>query len=79
MSDCPDCAKSAERLWHAFTWTCRMCRARHVSRSPQFAASRRIGRFASGYAKLLDVARVEHDEVKQAWERDAMNRAEVPR
>jgi hypothetical protein len=83
LPPCRDCEKSARELWHGVTADCRGCQARSVGRSPQFFRARRRRQIDSDYlAVLAAVFRVNpkneeswrpaHDEVKAAFDLDAM-------
>lgn len=43
-----------------------MCRARQVARLPSFRDSEETGRLTSTYRDMLQVFRVEHEQVKDA-------------
>jgi len=48
------------------TEACPMCRARQVSRLPSYRDSEEEGRLTSTYRDMLQVFRVEHEQVKEA-------------
>lgn len=66
MTDCIDCAEAERTRWHGMTEACPMCRARQVARLPSFRDSEETGRLTSTYRDMLQVFRVEHEQVKAA-------------
>lgn len=79
MSDtCPECQRAKSEPWALFRSGCAGCRARMLSRSPQFVESRRTGKLTPAYRSLLAVALVSHDDVKAAAAEDAMGKGPCP-
>ena len=66
MTDCIDCAEAERQRWAGMTESCPMCRARQVARLPSFRDSEETGRLTSTYRDMLQVFRVEHEQVKEA-------------
>jgi len=66
LTDCIDCAEAERTRWHGMTEACPMCRARQVARLPSFRDSEETGRLTSTYRDMLQVFRVEHEQVKDA-------------
>ena len=69
-ADCIDCAEASRQRWHGMTESCPMCRARQVARLPSFRDSEETGRLTSTYRDMLQVFRVEHEQVKAAAAKD---------
>jgi len=75
MSSCPDCRDAAQQPWHGFHASCEGCTARSVSRGPHFARVRASGTQDAGYRRLLDMAGVSHQQVKDAAAADRIREA----
>lgn len=69
---CIDCTTSATQLWHAFNAKCAGCRARQISRGPDFWRCSKAGRQDSAYLALLRSLELTHEQVKTAAAADAM-------
>ena len=69
-ADCIDCAEASRQRWHGMTESCPMCRARQVARLPSFRDREETGRLTSTYRDMLQVFRVEHEQVKAAAAKD---------
>jgi hypothetical protein len=62
---CNDCRLASEKLHHGFS-DCPGCRARAVARDPRFAEARKAGRMTPEYRRMLEQAKVTHEDVKAA-------------
>jgi hypothetical protein len=78
---CPACTAAATTPhWGVFHAECRGCCARSIARSPQFFEARTTGTQTRKYRALLEQIGglvsppVTHNEVRAAFEADAMNR-----
>lgn len=66
MTTYTDCRAAAKQPWHGFHASCEGCTARSVSRGPHFARVRKAGVLDAEYRRLLDMAGVSHQQVKDA-------------
>ena len=67
---CADCQTAQARPWHGFTSTCQSCKARMLSRSPEFVESRRQNKQVNGYRAALRQCGVTHADVLAAAQTD---------
>ena len=63
---CIDCLKASKRRWHGFSYPCRGCAARALSRSPQFRRIQQSGKQDQAYRLALQQMGVSHEDVKAA-------------
>ena len=73
---CEECVKASQQPWNMFRSDCQGCKARGLSRGPDFTMSRKAGRQSEAYRHVLGLLGLSHDEVKTAFKMDAMNRKE---
>jgi hypothetical protein len=71
---CPDCTAATQKLWHGFALDCPGCKARAISRGPNFRDAKASGRQGWKYRQELTAFAVEHQQVVAAAGHDAMNR-----
>ena len=71
---CDACTESAARQWFVFHADCQGCKARSVSRSPEFSESRTEGRQTPRYRALLARVGVTHAEAVRARDADVAGR-----
>ena len=69
---CPACDRASRELSGMFKAGCRGCEARAVARSPQFFRVRKRQKLDSAYMALLGKLCLTHEEVKAAFDKDAM-------
>ena len=74
MTTCPACAESSSAVSHLFHAGCKGCAARAVSRGPNFRRCRDAGRQDRAYQGELRQLGVTHEEVRAAYQGDAINR-----
>ena len=67
---CPDCTHAMAGPWHGFTSSCPSCKARMLSRSPEFVESRRQNKQVNGYRAALRLCGVTHADVLAAAKTD---------
>ena len=71
---CPDCTRAASEVWGGFTYGCRGCAARAVSRGPNFKRCRDNGRQDRKYQGELRQMGTTHAEVLEQARADVMNK-----
>lgn len=72
--DCRDCLLAARRRWWGFAADCDPCKARAVTRLPQFKEARDRGDwYWQPYLRLLDQLRLTHDAVRAAAAKDKVS------
>lgn len=74
MSTCPACAEARERESHLFHAGCLGCAARAVSRGPNYRRCRDAGRQDRQYQGELRQLGVTHEQAREAYQTDAINR-----
>ena len=70
MSTCQDCELAAAGVWGGFTHACPVCRARMIARSREHHQARAAGRQTPEYRRMLELAGVTHEAVKEAAQKD---------
>lgn len=71
---CSDCTTAAAEVWHGFRMGCIGCAARAVSRGPNFRRCRDAGRQDRQYQGELRQLGVTHEQARNAYQADAINR-----
>jgi len=67
---CADCTHALAGPWHGFTSTCKACKARMLSRSPEYVESRRQNKLIHAYRAALRLCGVSHADVIEATKTD---------
>lgn len=77
MTACRNCTEAKAQAWHGFTHDCDGCRARALSRGPDYHQSRVEKRQTAAYRAALVKLGVTHEQVKAAAAIDVMNKGAV--
>lgn len=72
--ECVSCTTATYEPHYEFRAGCRGCCARAAARSPQHFQARKEGRQTREYRALLEQFGLTHDEVKTAYQADALHR-----